>query len=78
MKVQITVRNVPAEVRNALAARAAKKGQSTQEYLRCELEAMASRPGVEELLEQIRQRKANSGTRLEPADILAARDTDRR
>lgn len=34
MGVNITIRNVPDDVRNTLAARAAAKGQSMQEYLR--------------------------------------------
>lgn len=78
MAVQITVRNVPAEVRDQLSSRAARKGQSMQEYLRQELERMASRPTVEEVSERIRERKARSGTRLSAADVLSARDADRR
>lgn len=78
MNVQITVRNVPAEVRDELASRAARKGQSMQEYLRQELERMAARPTVQDVSESIRQRKARSGTRLTAADVLVARDADRR
>jgi plasmid stability protein len=78
MSVQITVRNVPVEVRDSLATRAARKGQSMQEYLRCELEALVARPATEELVERIRQRKARHATALDPDDILAARDANRR
>ena len=46
MTIQITVRDVPAKVRDELAARAALQGQSMQEYLRKELERLAARPTV--------------------------------
>ena len=57
MPVQITIRGVPEEVRDGLAARAALKGQSMQEFLRGELERIASRPSVSAWLKEIRARK---------------------
>ncbi len=78
MTINITIRDIDDHVRDELAARAARRGQSMQEFLRRELEAMAARPATEDLLERIRQRKAASGTRLDAADILEARDADRR
>ena len=78
MVVHITIRDVPAAVRDELAARAALQGKSLQEYLRAELERLAARPPVEKVLAQIRERKATAGTRLSPADILDQRDADRR
>jgi len=42
MPIQITIRNVPEKVRDELAARAALQGKSMQEYLRSELERLAS------------------------------------
>jgi antitoxin FitA len=78
MTVQITIRDVPAAVRDELAARAALQGKSLQEYLRAALERLAARPPVEKVLAQIRERKATAGTRLSPAEILARRDADRR
>ena len=78
MNVQITIRNIRTDVRDELAARAARKGQSMQEFLRNELERIAALPTAEELLDKIRQRKGATGTRLEPSDVLAARDADRR
>jgi plasmid stability protein len=78
MPVQITIRDVPAAVRDELAARAALQGKSMQEYLRSELERLAARPPIEKVLAQIRERKATAGTRLSPAEILAHRDADRR
>ncbi|MCY3647557.1 MAG: hypothetical protein OXH07_11355 [Chloroflexi bacterium] len=76
--VQITIRNVPQEVRDRLALRAARNRQSMQEYLRAELEELATQPSNEELMERIRQRVEASGTRISAADILAARDADRK
>lgn len=50
----ITVRNIPDDVRNELAARAARAGQSMQEYLREQLVELASRPTASDLLARIR------------------------
>ena len=78
MSVQITIRGVPHEVRDELAARAALQRQSMQEFLRCELERIASRPSVGAWLQGIRDRKAAAETRVQPSNILGARDADRR
>jgi hypothetical protein len=78
MAVQITIRDVPEKVRDELAARAALQGKSMQEYLRMELERMAARPSVETWLEQVRKRKRASQARVSDAQILKARDADRR
>ena len=78
MSVQITIRDVPDAVRDELAARASLQGKSMQEYLRAELERLAMRPPVEQILARIRERKSMSGTRLSPEAILAHRDADRR
>ncbi len=77
MPVQITIRGVPEEVRDELAVRAARKRQSMQEYLRGELERIASRPSVDAWLQGVRERKAAAGTRVDPDQILRARDADR-
>lgn len=78
MPVQITIRNVPETVRDELASRAALQRQSMQEFLRGELERIASRPSVETWLEGVRERKALAETRVSPSQILGARDADRR
>lgn len=78
MPVSITIRNVPDETRDELAARAARSHRSLQEYLRAELMALAERPDPEELLEEIRERKRLTGTRLDAETILRYRDADRR
>lgn len=78
MNVQITIRDVPRAVRDELAARAACQGRSMQEFLRAELERLAARPQVEQMLSRLRERKALAGTRVAPGEILAQRDADRR
>ena len=78
MPVQITIRGVPEEVRDELAARAALQRRSMQAFLRSELERIASRPSIDVWLEEVRRRKAASGTRVSSASILRARDADRK
>lgn len=77
MPVQITIRNVPEAVRDALAVRAARQRQSMQGFLRRELERIAARPSVDEWLQAVRDRKAAAGTRVSTASILNALDADR-
>ncbi len=78
MAVQITIRGVPEEVRDELAARAALKRQSMQEYLREELERLAALPSIETVLEEVRRRKEASDSKVTTEQILEARDADRR
>lgn len=78
MSIQITIRDVDEAVRDELAARAAVAGKSMQEYLRGELERLASRPSIGSWLEQVRKRKRASGTRVATKRILTSRDVDRR
>ena len=77
MPVRITIRDVPEKVRDELAARGALQGQSMQEFLRGELERIASRPSPDDLLRRVRYRKQASGARVPPSTILRARDADR-
>ncbi len=77
MAVQITIRGVPESVRDELASRAALQRQSMQEFLRGELERIASRPSVDEWVREVRERKAAYGTHVPTSAILAARDADR-
>jgi plasmid stability protein len=76
--VQITIRDVPEEVRDEIAARAAREGRSMQEYLRGELERLAARPSMQAWLDQVRERKRAAGRRVPARQILAHRDADRR
>jgi len=74
----ITIRHVPEDTRDELAARAARAGQSLQEYLRAALMELAERQDPAVLMERLRERKAELGTQLSAAEILAQRDADRR
>lgn len=73
----ITVRDVPEQVRDELAARAAATGRSLQEYLRGALIELASRPDPETLLAHIRHRKHLVSASLPVDTILRHRDADR-
>lgn len=78
MPKAITIRGVPDDVRDRLAVRAARAGQSLQEHLRMELTRLAEGPSVDELMERVRERKAATGSRLASNDIVRHRDADRR
>ena len=78
MTTSITIRDVPDETRDELAARAALSGRSLQEYLRARLVEFARQPDAEALVQRIHARKAATGSSL-PADrILSHRDEGRR
>jgi antitoxin FitA len=78
MTVAITVRDVPDNVRDELAARAARAHQSLQEYLRGMLIDSAARPPVGDVIARARARVDVTGSTVSAASILAARDADRR
>jgi len=78
MGVAITVRDVPDDVRDELAARAARAGKSLQEYLRGLLVDTASRPRAEDVIARARARVRATGVRVSSEAILTARDADRR
>lgn len=74
----ITIRNVPDDVRNELAARARGAGKSLQEFLLGELTDLASRPSVAALVEEVRRRKAAAPASVSTEEILRWRDEERR
>jgi plasmid stability protein len=78
--VSITIRNVPEETRNELAARAARSGRSLQEYLREQLIKIAERPDIKTWLAQVEEhkRQMGGGIELSTDDILRYRDEGRR
>lgn len=78
MSVAITVRDVPQEVRDELAARAARAGMSLQEYLRGMLVDSAARPPVADVIARARARVDATGVLADAESILAARAVDRR
>ncbi|MGE4425830.1 MAG: hypothetical protein AB7G37_05175 [Solirubrobacteraceae bacterium] len=78
MSGAVTIRDVPDSVRAEIAARAARAGQSMQECLRAMLVESAARQPVDDVIARARARVDATGTRLDIAGILDARDADRR
>lgn len=78
MATSITIRNVPDETRDELAARAARSGRSLQEYLRAEMIELARKADIEALLVRVEERKRASGSTLSTAKIIEHRAADRR
>lgn len=58
MSVNITVRDVPDDIRDVLAARAAQSGRSLQEYLKGQLIDLAYRPLAVEVVTDLRRHAA--------------------
>jgi len=77
MPVNITIRNVPDEVRDELAARAARSGRSLQEFLSAEFVRIASTPRAADAAV-----RARLGASVNPAltadEIVAAVNEGRR
>ena len=74
----ITIRHVPDEVRNELAARASRSGRSLQEFMLGEVTRLAAQSSMDDLIAEIRARKRATGTRVDAATIVAAVATERR
>jgi antitoxin FitA len=74
----ITIRDVPEETRSTLAARAASRGQSMQEFLRLLLEEAAAKPDMSELMGRIERRVKAAGIRLSAEEIVDAIHAERR
>lgn len=78
MARSITIRDVPDETSDELAARAALTGRSLQEYLRSRLVELAQAPDAEVWVARVRARKAATGGMITADRVLAHRDADRR
>jgi plasmid stability protein len=78
MTVSMTIRDVPDETRDVLAARAAREGQSLQEYVRARLVELVRRPTAAELWDRVEHRLQSAGTQLPAEEILGLRADDRR
>lgn len=78
MPISITIRDVPDEVRDELAARASLAGRSLQEHLRAELIEIARRPAVPLLMAQVRLRKQSTRSTLSATKIVRHRDRDKK
>ena len=77
MPVSITIRNVPNDVRDELATRAARAGQSLQEYLSLTLRHAAEKPDLATALDQIRA-QARTFPPVTMEQILDALHADRK
>jgi hypothetical protein len=77
MTVNITIRNVPVKTRDRIAERARSQGQSMQEYLLGELEALGSKPTVKEWVDRARRRAIKAGAKVTTEDIIASIREDR-
>jgi len=77
MAVSITIRDLPNETRDALAARAARSGRSLQEYLSLQLNELAARPDVNAAVEDIRAR-ARVYAGVDIAEVIQDVQADRR
>jgi antitoxin FitA len=73
----MTIRGVPDETRDELAARAARAGQTLQEYVRAQLIELARRPSPDVLWDRVERRVRATGTRLLASEILELRGHDR-
>lgn len=70
------IRNVPDEVHGALRARAALAGASLSDYALSELERVASRPEVSDVLRRAATRSGGSTTPDLVAAVRSGRDRD--
>ncbi|MPZ24018.1 MAG: hypothetical protein GEU28_10860 [Dehalococcoidia bacterium] len=74
----ITIRDVPSEVRDELAARASRSGRSLQEFLLAHLVDEVSHQPIEDVVARARARVGAVGSQLDVTAILADRDAERR
>ena len=77
MPKSITIRDVPDDTSEELAARAALTGRSLQEYLRARLVELAGAPEAEVWMAKVRARKTATGASITAEQVLAHRDADR-
>ena len=78
MPRSITIRDVPNEVVDELAARAAREGRSLQEYLKAYFVEITSKPDMATWIAQVEADQTANPVRVSTDDILAWRDADRR
>lgn len=68
--ITITIDDLPDDVAAELAARAARLGQSLEEYVRGYLADLARRPENAELMRLVRERKTRLGAAVSAEDIV--------
>jgi antitoxin FitA len=67
----VLVRDIPDDIHAALQHRAARRGQSLQQYLAGELRRLAERPSMDEVLDRIGRRQGGHVGLRQAADDLA-------
>ncbi|WP_217644671.1 FitA-like ribbon-helix-helix domain-containing protein [Geodermatophilus amargosae] len=73
----MTILDVPDETRDELAARAARAGQSLQEYVRAQLIELARRPSRIDFWDRVEHRVRSTESSLAAQEILDLRKEDR-
>lgn len=68
----VLVRDIPEDVHVALQRRAARRGQSLQQFLAGELRRLAERPDLEEVLDRIDKRQGGRVGLDQAVEDLAA------
>jgi plasmid stability protein len=75
--VNVLVRDLPEDVHRELAGRAERSGQSLQQFLRSELERLARREPLDEVLARIDKRRGGK-VPIESAAAIVREDRDHR
>lgn len=71
----VLVRDIPEDVHAALQRRAERRGQSLQQYLATELQRIAERPTLDEVLDRVERRRGGTvGLRQAVADLRSERE----
>lgn len=74
MAKMVQIRNVPDALHHKLKVRAANSGQTLSDYLKAELERLASRPTREEMLSRLHSRRRV--TLKTPAAVVIREERD--
>ena len=77
MSSQITITNVPDDLRAALEQRAEMYGQTVEEFILSDLKRFAPPPPNDDWLRDAREWVERHGIRVTSEDILEARDAGR-
>ena len=76
MSKMIQIRNVPDELHRTLKVRAAKAGMTLSDYLLSEIEQIAARPTLAEMMERLRSREPVELDEPPDVTIRCLRDAD--
>ncbi len=76
MSKMIQIRNVPDELHRKLKVRAAKAGMTLSDYLLSEIEQIAAKPTLAEMMERLRSREPVELDEPPDATIRRLRDAD--